>query len=340
VNPALSSHPVIKDFLWLTKYTNPYNSGIRRVKKFFTKLGCEMDKSGNFFLSIGKSRTLFAAHYDTADYVQRKVRRVISGHTIKTDGTSVLGADNRAGVSVLLHLIRHNIPGHYAFFAGEEVGRIGSTAAADSGRFDGEIDRVVCWDRMGETSIITHQMGRRCCSQEFATALAAAYSPVFSLMLDEGGTYTDSASFMDDVPECTNISVGYRHQHTHNEEQNAKFLVAMAEASVAVDWESLPVARDPHMHDIASAGIVHSYGRRKSTGRVTWNYYDDDRYTVRTPTVDAKAATYEYGVPTWDLLEYADRAILRMVDVEDFVYSYPEEAVKLLYQLLLEKGSL
>jgi hypothetical protein len=338
LNPALSSHPAIKDFLWLTKYTAPHKSDTRRIKKFFTKLGCEMDKSGNFFLSIGTSRTLFAAHYDTADYVQRKVRRVISGHTIRTDGTSVLGADDRAGVAVLLHLIRHNVPGHYAFFAGEEVGRIGSTATLASGRFDDKLDRVICWDRMGETSIITHQMGRRCCSQEFAAALADAYSPVLTLMPDDGGTYTDSATFVDDVPECTNISIGYRHQHTHNEEQNARFLAAMADASIAIDWESLPVERDPYVHE--PTPVVYNYGRRKSSSRVTWDYYDDTYYDVRTPTVEAKAAAYDYGVPTWELLEYAERGILRMVDVEDFVYSYPEEAVKLLHQLLLEKGSL
>jgi hypothetical protein len=51
-----------------------------------------------------------------------------------------------------------------------------------------------------------------------------------------------SASFIDDIPECTNISVGYNFEHT--ETQNITYLDRLAKASVNVDWSSLPTARD------------------------------------------------------------------------------------------------
>jgi hypothetical protein len=47
---------------------------------------------------------------------------------ISTDGTTTLEHD-KAGVSVLIWMMKHNIPGLYYFFIGEEVGCIGSGLA-------------------------------------------------------------------------------------------------------------------------------------------------------------------------------------------------------------------
>ena len=61
--------------------------------------------------------------------------------------------------------------------------------------------------------------------------------------LDPTGIYTDSASFIDDISECTNISVGYENEHTGKELQNMTFLAKLCEASTKVDWDSLPAVR-------------------------------------------------------------------------------------------------
>ena len=58
-----------------------------------------------------------------------------------------------------------------------------------------------------------------------------------------GGIYTDSASFIEDIPECTNVSVGYFNEHTGKEKQNITFLIKLCEASVKVNWDSLPTKR-------------------------------------------------------------------------------------------------
>jgi hypothetical protein len=60
---------------------------------------------------------------------------------ISTDGTTTLGADDKAGVSVLIWMMKHNIPGLYYFFIGEE-GCIGSGLAANYGDFK-DYDRII-----------------------------------------------------------------------------------------------------------------------------------------------------------------------------------------------------
>ncbi len=88
-------------------------------------------------------------------------------------------------------------------------------------------------------------MGRRCCSDEFGTALCKEYNKtgLVEFSLDPTGIYTDSASFIDDIPECTNISVGYFHEHTGDEYQNLTFLENLCKASISVNWEGLPTVR-------------------------------------------------------------------------------------------------
>lgn len=87
-------------------------------------------------------------------------------------------------------------------------------------------------------------MGRNCCSDEFAKAMCDEYNKNgLSLSVDYTGIFTDSASFIDDINECTNISVGYNHEHTGKEVQNMTFLEKLCKASISVDWKSLPAVR-------------------------------------------------------------------------------------------------
>ena len=144
-------------------------------------------------------------------------------------------------------MMAHNVPGIYYFFIGEERGGIGSNALStiyQSVDYLTDIKRCVSFDRRRTTSVITHQLGRQCCSNEFGSALAEQYNKSgLNLSLDTTGVYTDSASFMDDISECTNISVGYYNEHKGSEMQNMTYLKKLAEASIKVDWDSLPTIR-------------------------------------------------------------------------------------------------
>lgn len=258
-------------FLRLTSKTYPHGyEDVIADEMIRTELfprGIEKDVHGNYFYKIGESRSIFASHLDTVSRTHTQVNHVLNGDMISTDGTTTLGADDKAGVSILIWMMKHNIPGLYYFFIGEEVGCIGSGLAASYGNFS-DYDRIISFDRRGTGSIITHQSYSRCCSDAFGDALCDQLNKSgMSYSKDDGGVYTDSAEFVDYIPECTNVSVGYYNEHSTNEKQDISHLIDLCVACLSVDWESLPVVRDPKIVE------------RKSYGTYSWSKYKSNDNT-------------------------------------------------------------
>jgi hypothetical protein len=232
-------------FLKLTQFTYPHGTE-DKLRPFLPK-GFQEDDFGNYFIKIGDSDTMFTCHLDTCSSHYQKVNHDIGAQFIKTDGKTILGADDKAGMTVLLYMIENKIPGLYYFFIGEEVGGIGSSAA--SSMSFSEYNKCISFDRRGYDSVITEQWFGKCCSDEFAQSLSDELNKknlTFNFQPDPTGVFTDSASFMYDIPECTNISVGYFSEHQVTETQDISFLVRLCEAVIKVDWNSLPVMRDPN----------------------------------------------------------------------------------------------
>ena len=264
-------------FLQLTNRTYPHGT----EKDIFPLLNPELkeDEFGNLFIKIGESDVMFTSHLDTATSALSEVVHVIDGVNIKTDGKSILGADDKAGVTIMLHMIENNIPGLYYFFLGEEVGCVGSRKVATKYKEEKQegINKVISFDRRGTTSIITFQSGSRCCSDKFGDELSKQLNlanDTFSYKNDTTGLLTDSIQFVKLYPECTNISVGYQNEHTFSEVQNIEHLEKLAEACLKVDWNNLPVERDPSKTE-------YNYG---SYGGGWGSEYDYD---------------YDYGYKTW-----------------------------------------
>ena len=267
-------------FLKLTSKTYPHGSediiANEMVKLGYLPKDLSKDTHGNYFYKIGESRTIFASHLDTVSNKHEDVKHVLDGETIRTDGTTTLGADDKAGVSIMIWMMKHNIPGTYYFFIGEEVGCIGSGLAAKYGEFKGVYDRIISFDRRGTTSIITHQSWARCCSDVFADAFCAELNKSKDYKLnyikDDGGVYTDSAEFVDLIPECTNVSVGYYSEHTKNENQDIRHLVNLASACLLVDWENLPTKRNPAVYEGKTYKSTYSSGYSTSSYPADWDY--------------------------------------------------------------------
>jgi len=235
-------------FLSLVQETYPHGHE-EEVLKYLPDL--TKDKYGNYYKRIGESITMFTSHLDTVDR-KKSVVNLYSmdengGEIIITDGNTILGADDKAGVAVMLYMMHHNVPGLYYFFIGEERGGIGSRDLAfeyERYTFLKKIKKCVSFDRRNCFSIITDQMGIECCSNEFALGLCKELNKSgLKMSPDPTGVFTDSASFIDLIPECTNVSVGYMAEHTQRESQNITFLDKLAKACIKVDWESLPIAR-------------------------------------------------------------------------------------------------
>ncbi len=208
----------------------------------------EMDAFGNIFIKVGDEspNVLFTSHLDTFSKGEPEtIKHKISNDFIKTNGKTILGADDKAGVTILLSMINAEIPGLYYFFSAEEIGRVGSRFALESDEFkknSKKLKKVISFDRNGYDSIITHQRGSRTCSDEFATNLSNSLKEYgFKMNLDVTGGYTDSFTFVDykNIENCTNISVGYFNHHTFSEKQDIGFLDALCKASCKIDWNRI-----------------------------------------------------------------------------------------------------
>ena len=240
-------------FLELTKFTYPH--GTESILDTHIPDGYKIDKFGNYYVSIGTDySTMFTCHLDTACNDVKEVKHQYFGNYITTNGKTILGADDKAGMVVILYMIENKIPGLYYFFIGEEVGCIGSSNLSSEfdrkGEYPVELDKikkVVSFDRRGTNSVITSQFYGTCCSDEFAKALCKEFNDAnegLRMRPDDTGILTDSAQFMGNMPECTNISVGYYGEHTIHEKQDISHLIKLCKSVVKVDWESLPVKRD------------------------------------------------------------------------------------------------
>lgn len=240
-------------FLKLTEYTIPF--GKESLLEKYLPQGFKKDSIGNYFYEIGNSETIFTTHLDTFSKNYEKVSHVIDPENefiISTDEKTILGGDNKLGCSILIGMIQNNIPGTYYFFLGEEPilsgGVWGSTKALNSNpNYFKKFKRCIAFDRKQYGSIVTRQMGRTCCSQEFAKSIATELGKKGGIKWDkklEYGYYTDTAVFMDVIPECTNISVGGFNEHYKTEWVNLNYTYAVFTTALKVGWEFLPTIRE------------------------------------------------------------------------------------------------
>lgn len=283
-----------------------------------------IDDAGNLIIDRrqrkdgGTSRTLFVAHMDTvhrADgrntFVQDKDKRML-----KADGAP-LGADDGAGVAMLVHMLKHGVPGLYVFTVGEEVGGVGAKhfARTQQALLINEIDRAVAFDRRGGTSVITHQGCGKCASTEFADALSTQLSSANDALLympDDTGVYTDTAEFVDMVAECTNISVGYQNEHGDRELLDMAHFEALADGVLKFDWDALPVVRKPGDNGYDN---MDRFGSWYGLGGKWPNFDEDDR---------ANMCTREQRFALYDALDFAcsnshgplDELLCEYVDAE------------------------
>jgi hypothetical protein len=170
-----------------------------------------------------------------------------------TRHSSVLGADDKVGIYVLISMANARIPGVYYFFKDEESGREGSTwLLKNKPEWLKKFKAVVSMDRKGYTDVITKQRGAVCCSDDFAEAISSQLNACSGIGVGVDytyapcphGAYTDSATFTGVIPECTNISVGYFDQHSASERFDIIWLInAFIPAIKRVDWANLPIKR-------------------------------------------------------------------------------------------------
>lgn len=295
------SAPSLLDIL---SYRRPANSESEDdfIRRFIVPTGAEPDLYGNYILRIGSAPVLWSAHTDTVhrtsgrqtlDLRHGLIRlhpTEFTGQVFRNKGKPVgvskyyrfhqtcLGADDGTGVWLLLHMIRAGVPGLYVFHREEECGAIGSTYIArhTPSLLDG-IKYAIAFDRRGEDSVVTFQGGLRTASDLFASELADRLR--LDMKPDDTGIFTDTQSYADIIPECTNVSVGYHNAHSEDELQDVNFACDLLDAMLHLDLD-LPVDRDP----LDTDSLWKSYKEddwgeeywKKRYGSPKKHWYDDD----------------------------------------------------------------
>jgi len=72
--------------------------------------------------------------------------------------------------------------------------------------------------------------------------------------------YTDTAEFVDIIPECTNISVGYDREHSEFESLDLVHYEQLSKQVLLIDWDALPTSRDPSVHESKWDQSDYTYG--------------------------------------------------------------------------------
>jgi len=235
----------------MLRYMRPEGTSTQRefCERFLEPVFGEPDEHGNYVTQVGfEPHLCFTAHHDTVHKQEGMQKVVVTNDVVSVADSKVsscLGADCTTGIYIILNMIEAGIEGTYVIHAAEEVGCKGSAALVDD-MPDWLVytKAVISFDRYGDKSVITHQMGMRTASDAFAKSFSDALN-MPQLKADDGGSYTDSNEYSLLIPECTNISVGYYGQHGVNETQDLEYLDQLMLALESADWSKLVFKRDP-----------------------------------------------------------------------------------------------
>lgn len=323
--PDLASNVLALELAHMLMTCRPHNG--TAVESFCARYidslpGVTKDSIGNRIVRIGTAPVLWSSHTDTVHKADGKQKVAYGGGFLvlsDSETANCLGADCTTGVWLMRNMILRNVPGLYIFHHGEEVGGLGSEyiARQTPDLLDG-IDYAIAFDRKGTNSVISHQWGR-CASDTFVTSLCAALGPNY--VPDDGGTFTDTANYVDLIPECTNISVGYYNQHTAYESQDVAFALHLLDVLCNLDVSSLPISRKPG--DIGGG----KYGNMSQYYGAYYGSGLDDGHSAHTgePKIIRDADGNPYQPSMYDLVfenpEVATKILEELgISTDDFMY--------------------
>jgi len=285
------------------------------IARYIDPVGALSDPYGNRWLTVGAgSPVLWSCHTDTV-HRSEGVQKVLYGlGTASVEGGECLGADDGAGVWLMLEMIRAGVPGTYVFHRDEEIGGGGSEYIASMPEWLEGVRFAIAFDRKGCSDIITHQGGRRCASDAFASSLAECLRPL-AYRASDGGSFTDTANYVSIVPECTNIAVGYHKQHTGHEWLDVGHLVALRDVLITADFSGLVCERDPLARDTEKPWYIRGW-----ESDLAW---PDGRDVDRVRSDDARAddeMTDYVRRHAADVAEFLIANGYRADDIDDYIF--------------------
>lgn len=292
----------------------------RFIDQFLGPFKPDVDECGNVTVRIGKAPVLWSCHVDTVHTFGG-----IAPLKLHDDGliklhpkarANCLGADDGAGVWLMLQMIRAKRPGLYVFHRGEERGGIGSKwLAKNKPDMLKDYSAAIAFDRKDIGSIITHQWGGRCCSEDFSQSLSKAIG--LDMKSDSTGSFTDTASYTDLIGECTNVSVGYKGQHGRAEEQNLPFLLSLLDRMLELDVKDLVYKRKPGEKEAKKSWAWPGAGSGDADSHYYHGgYHGGSRHRSPSPSTSLYGERYKYEKD-------------KIWSVQEQGYVYPESSGKM-----------
>jgi hypothetical protein len=299
------------------------------------------------------SAVLFTCHIDTVDLDKDSVigstkklnydpnfGQIFLDTSKDAPNFCCLGADDGAGIWIMLTMMAAKKPGTYLFHRGEECGGVSAKAIAkQDAAWLKTFDYAVAFDRPRDNEVITHQGGTRCASDKAALALCKAlnecgmyYEP------SNRGVYTDTKEYRGLIPECFNLGVGYQQQHSSMEVLDYAFCTALAGAAMVVDWDTLPVDRTPVIETYGGYDDYEYWGanwggygrsnRNEEVGKLAKSVSKDKNKDTKKPTPGKGTVTPTVGnAARW--IEFASVAeILKECD------RHPEDVAEAVIELV------
>lgn len=262
----------------ILRLKRPFNSEVEKrftfevVNSFSPNM--VTDSFGNQYCQIGRQepQVMFASHTDTvhwSDGVQNIYLDEDKGHIFaysEKNDTNCLGADDGVGVWLMYEMIRAGVPGLYVFHRGEECGGKGARHIVSKEKhIFNNIQAVISFDRKGYNEVITHQAGKQCCSVLHGKQLAKLFTESHGELnyeISKNGVYTDSKEYSSVVSECTNIGVGYFHQHSKDEFQDLRFALHLRKALIRINWETLKFHRKLNTEQIKKSQTNYNFSQQ------------------------------------------------------------------------------
>ncbi|WP_413299795.1 M20/M25/M40 family metallo-hydrolase [Bacillus sp. 1P10SD] len=165
---------------------------------------------------------LLNAHLDTV-YELEEDRKILKNGTIWFSSKGILGADDRAGVAIILHLAEHlyhsSLSGKVKiiFSVEEECGLVGARQVDDY--FLWGTDAAIVVDRRGNGDIVTSCGGIfPFCHQDYGAFFekVAVEERLSGWTATMGGS-SDTRIWAEHGIQSVNLSAGYKNEHTEEE---------------------------------------------------------------------------------------------------------------------------
>ncbi|MGJ9384328.1 M20/M25/M40 family metallo-hydrolase [Salipaludibacillus sp. CF4.18] len=199
------------------------------VKEELTNLvdHMEVDVKGNIlaqrsYRSGNGPTVLLNAHLDTVEELVEG-REIIKNGPIWSSSEGILGADDRAGVSILLEMAKwldgssFNGKVKFIFTVEEEIGLVGARSLEESFLWD--VDAAIVVDRRNTTDIVVSCGGYiPFCHENYGTffeSIAEAHG--LGTWKSVAGGSSDTRIWAEHGIQSVNLSAGYSHEHTDDE---------------------------------------------------------------------------------------------------------------------------